>query len=494
MLTNLYTLLKLESNASQDKIQEAIYREQRIWSNRTNAPSIQKKQEAESMVAMLDEAEAILLDPDRRRAYDEELANSGGSPARSDPTLTDSDDLVSTGWELLIAGDVANALYVATQATTRDGGDPEAWALLGQAKFRWGDLEDALYEYRRAITLKPNESSYYFDLGSIYESMENWQEALQQYKRAAKIDPNSAMYQAAIGILFLKNDLFQEGIDILEKCVQAEPDNDTFRTYLALSYCERAYEFWTWVPSDNSAGLSPGYYATDKQQVLAAHDMITKAIALEVDDGEVASHVRSVSQNIESMLVRKFHGSYASPIVGGLLWLSVFGLGLVLAPLYFYVSRPPQYAINKSIIGGFRSADEDAFVEGFGSGLVMLVITGLFLPAMVIWNFVKYNTGKNSTSDIELLPTDDLEKQKVAELTPEQVRERLDTYLPAIKKHVQDLPAKAGQSIQQYGVEKLLEDVHALLPLPVRLVVRKQRFIKFCMNHQELIFGEQLIA
>src|SRR5690606_30208091 len=102
-----------------------------------------------------------------------------------DSELTGKDDvgLIKEAWRLLIAGNIADAMYVATKATQAQGNNPEAWAILAQAKFKWGETEDAIYEYKRAIQLKPNEASYYFDLGGVYESAERWNDALQQYQR-----------------------------------------------------------------------------------------------------------------------------------------------------------------------------------------------------------------------------------------------------------------------------------------------------------------------
>ncbi len=49
-MVNYYNILNLSPTANEDEIRKAINRELRLWSNRTNAPQIERRQEAERMV------------------------------------------------------------------------------------------------------------------------------------------------------------------------------------------------------------------------------------------------------------------------------------------------------------------------------------------------------------------------------------------------------------------------------------------------------------
>ena len=55
--------------------------------NRTNAPQIERRQEAERMVKLLEEAEGVLLDSGKRSQYDSSPPpaerSSAGAPSRS---------------------------------------------------------------------------------------------------------------------------------------------------------------------------------------------------------------------------------------------------------------------------------------------------------------------------------------------------------------------------------------------------------------------------
>ena len=195
---NLYRALNVTQTASVDELKKAINKELRLWSNRTKCAQIERRQEAERMVKLLEQAETILLDPAQRAAYDRQLMSAPSEQREvQESDLGAQVELVQEARRLLAEGNIADALFVAEKATQRDGDNAETWAVLAEAKFRWGDIEDAIHEYKRAIKLRPDEAAYYFDFGSVLESADRPADALQQYQLAAQIDPATTMYRAA---------------------------------------------------------------------------------------------------------------------------------------------------------------------------------------------------------------------------------------------------------------------------------------------------------
>jgi tetratricopeptide (TPR) repeat protein len=277
-------------------------------------------------------------------------------------------------------------VYVGTEATKRDGDNPEAWALLAQAKFRWGDIEDAIYEYKRAISLKPNIASYYFDLGSVYESAKRWSDALQQYERASKIDPQVTAYRASIGILFVRNNVFDEGINILERCRREEPDNAIYQWFLAIAYQESAYQGWTEVEPGHPS-VEPGFYPTKYEHIEAAREHLSKARALKFDDADLARELGEVETRIASMTQKKFIGNWIPPVLWALMGLFVMksspggGFFFILLPaLYIASCFTPQYKINDRVIQG----------KNVNAGLTGAWLLGiLIMPFVTIYNFIR---------------------------------------------------------------------------------------------------------
>jgi tetratricopeptide (TPR) repeat protein len=403
-MINFYRELNVAQTAPEDEIRKAINRELRVWSNRTNAPQIERRQEAERMVKTLEDAEATLLDSTKRAEYDRQLRNAPAEAATpAVASVAEGEDLVKQGWNLLIMGNVPDALYVATKATEKDATNPEAWALLGQAKFRWGETDDAIYEYKRAINLRPNAASYYFDLGSVYESADRWSDALTQYQRASQIDPSSTMYRAAIGALLVRADKYKEAITILDQCVRDEPNNSTYQWFLAIAYTASSYENWTYVPEGQN--VPEGYYATTRTQVEEATRSVEKAQTLKYDDPDLSAKIAAVKNNIQSMLKRRFHGNgvaAGAAIVLGLLSFanrggSALGVYLILfAGLYIASCFTPQYVLNRKIIagkGGNSGHIMAALLENEKAGcwlwLASLIIILALLPVMTGWNFLR---------------------------------------------------------------------------------------------------------
>ena len=363
------------------------------------------------MVKILEEAEAILLNPSKRSEYDKQLKNAPRQEASTDKAVLDAaQDLVAEGRKLLADGNIGDTLYVATKATERDGGNPEAWALLGRARFLFGDVDDAIYEYKRAIKLKPNEGRYYDELGDIYDDTGKLDDALVQYKRAAQVEPGVAWYRADVARLLAKQGNVEESVQMLEQCVKEEPDAKAFRSWLTVAYLDSAKNCCTVDPE------SGNYYPTSKAQVLAALGFVQKAEKMNSDDPDLKSDIERNKQAVRDSIQRKYDGSTGPAIVGGIIWFCAYGLGLIFLPFYFYASRPPRYAIYKRLIGQegtgsqrtMQTAAKVANVIGAnenvkgGIGLAVIIGTGLFLPVMAIVNYIKNYTGENDTKGINI--------------------------------------------------------------------------------------------
>ena len=392
---DLYRVLNVQPHASSEEVKQAIIRESRLWSNRTNAPQIERRQEAERMVKLLEQAEAILLDPSKRAAYDQQrISMPTAGPAIDEDDLAGKENLVQEAWRFLAEGQVADALFVAERATQRDGNNPDAWAVLAQAKFRWGDIEDAIYEYKRAIKLRPNDAAYYFDFGTVLESADRAADALQQYQRAAQVAPEEPMYRAAVGALLVKNEQYAQGIEILEQCRSEQPDNAQYQWFLAIAYAASATLGWTHVGEGHPL-LSEGWYATEHKHITDAQEAIDKALALKFDDPELEAEIQKDRQRIAENLKRSFTCKWFVAIVVSLIGIPALFIPTLLAILYVISSRAPQYKINSRLVQG-KQFNEFAFLGSlFGNeigwiGLLVMyaLIIGL-MPFVIIVNFVR---------------------------------------------------------------------------------------------------------
>ena len=72
-MKNYYEILGISPDATKEEIEKVTNRELRLWSHRANAPSLERRQEAERMVALLEKIQATLTDPTKREQYDQAI-------------------------------------------------------------------------------------------------------------------------------------------------------------------------------------------------------------------------------------------------------------------------------------------------------------------------------------------------------------------------------------------------------------------------------------
>lgn len=142
-MDDLYKILSISRTATEEGIRSALHREMRTWTQReSNAAALEKRQEAERMIKLIDEAGTILLDMKKRADYDARLDSflqengEGKSSSRvSNETLN---DLVEKATHLLRAGNYPPAISLLKRAVNMDPGNAKAERMLKEAKSQWG--------------------------------------------------------------------------------------------------------------------------------------------------------------------------------------------------------------------------------------------------------------------------------------------------------------------------------------------------------------------
>lgn len=355
-MVDYFKILDVPITAQAEEIKVAIKDKRRLWMQKTNSPQLERRQEAEVKVKQIDEAEKILLDSSKRSEYEKQLKTTATKDERTldEAELKGGENLVKQGWDLLINDNIADAIYVATKATEKQGDNPEAWALLAQAKYRWGEIEDSIYEYKKAIKLKPNEPEYYFELGGVYESEQRWKDAVDNYQKASKINPSVSMYRAAIGQVFLRLEMYTDAIPILEKCVSEEPKNETYNWFLALAYNDLV------VKSVMKSTADETYYIDSEDAANKCVEYFEKALALKYDDNDLKSLIRKNLEYAKWSLEKHFtKGIGAILKMVGIAFVIVLIVqaivngfvailsGLALLGIWVYINYKPGYSINK---------------------------------------------------------------------------------------------------------------------------------------------------
>lgn len=62
----------------------------------------------------------------------------------------------------------------------------------------------------------------------------------------------------------------------------------------------------------------------------------------------------------------------------------------------------------------------------------------------------------------------------------------IETLLPQIQKHISE---KAIETLKGQAPKVIFTSVYNMMPYPVRVMVKEDSFVKFCITHQEKLFG-----
>jgi hypothetical protein len=132
-----YALLNVEPEADEATIRQAIARQSAIWSKRASgATTVEKRHEAERQLGLIAAARQVLLDAERRRAYDASIQSGLALPSAPKPrpkarTSVSSPPTASVGsasrfWVGLVTGGVVVGLATWHVATLRPAPSPPA--------------------------------------------------------------------------------------------------------------------------------------------------------------------------------------------------------------------------------------------------------------------------------------------------------------------------------------------------------------------------------
>ena len=190
-----YGLLGVARDANETEIRErfrALARE--AHPDRAPAP---KKAEAEAKFQELTEAVNTLTSPERRKAYDFDLAASAGSgPMTEDDEV--ASNYVTQGIAAFKERKYTEAAGNFQLATRRNPKDVKAQHYLGLASARAGDVRTAVKAIEAALVIEPHNGGMLRDAGAIFRQAGLLLKAEKAYQEALRWDPSAAEARKAL--------------------------------------------------------------------------------------------------------------------------------------------------------------------------------------------------------------------------------------------------------------------------------------------------------
>lgn len=188
-----YGLLGVARDASEAEIRER-FRTLAREAHPDRAPAA-KKAEAEGKFQILTEAVNVLTSPERRKAYDFDLAAAAGMSEDADMV---AQNYLGQGIAAYKDRKFAEAAGNFQLAVGRNPKDVKAQHYLGLASARAGDVRAAVKAIESALLLEPHNGALLKDAGAIFRQAGLLLKAEKAYQEAIRWDPAAAEARKAL--------------------------------------------------------------------------------------------------------------------------------------------------------------------------------------------------------------------------------------------------------------------------------------------------------
>lgn len=328
-----YKLLEIERSASKDVILEAIKKQRRNWNQRANSPKAEIRAQAEKNIAVIREAETVLLDADKRAKYDKELVSKPNveqtAPIQSPP---EGRDWLKLTVEYFLSNNYNAMNYAAREATTQNPNSADAWYWRGVSSSRIGNKRDADYELHEAIRINPSDASYFGELGDLYCFADLHTDAVGYYRQAIALENTCQYYYVALGrSLHLINEN-AEALTHLEYAYKINPNDDFCKFWYTIVLQAITINSWSKY-SDNYFSL------TSEAQVAFTKEQLELIHKINCTEPDVVAEINQMEKLVKEAEEIKWHKPH------NLKWYvgaALIGLGLL----------DPAPFIGLSILGG----------------------------------------------------------------------------------------------------------------------------------------------
>lgn len=355
---NFYGILPgIVETSDEATIRDAIREQRQIWNKRAAQADPVKREQAQKRIRELAGAERVLLDPAKRRDFDQQARQYRPQENTVPPAGIGERDWLATAQEYFDRGNFASANYAAREAITHDSGNHSAWSIRANSSFNMGKFDDAGYEFREAIRLKPDSAEYHFDYGDAFAQLgtpESLRNARGEYEAALRIEPGNPVYRTAVASIHLRLAEPDKALAIMEEVVKEYPDQKFFQYYLALAI--EAVQDSKWSQTRDGHLM-----ITSEAQINVTREMAGRALKLQFDDEPLRKALqRDLDMANKAAETKWFHsniGAWAFALLVSLALIAANGIGIifVLAVVVLYVlthHRPvwKQNAKNPAIV------------------------------------------------------------------------------------------------------------------------------------------------
>jgi Flp pilus assembly protein TadD len=345
---NFYEILpNIVETSDSDAIRKAIREQRQIWNKRAAQADPVRREQAQKRVRDLGEAERVLLDPNKKRAFDQQARQYRPQENAAAQAGAGGRDWLVVARDYFDRGNYASAKYAAREAITHNGANHEAWSIRASSSFNMGEFQDANFEFKEAISLKPDSAEYHFDYGDAFAQLGQLVQARGEYEAALRIEPGNPLYRTAVASIQLKQGESDKALAVMEDVVNEYPDQQFFQYYLALAI--EAVQDGKW-----SATRDGKLLITSEAQIAVTREMSGRALKLKFDDEPLRKSLqRNLDLANQAAETKWFHsniGAWSVALIISLALIAAHGIGvifvIIVVALYVVTHRRPVWKQN----------------------------------------------------------------------------------------------------------------------------------------------------
>ena len=387
---NYYEMLGLSQEMKVGELDEALRKLQRKWQSRTNAPSLERRQEAENMLQVVLEAKDHLTSEDKKEKYDKKLKKMKPEN-KVEPLVMDNQsayDLIERAKEKIGQHKIAEALLMLKKAIHTDPDQADAYANYGYCLYQMQRVSEAVQAYETALALDSSNMSTYYDLIFIYVEQERFNIAEQYLDQALALAEDKRAFTRLKTFIYNRRGEYDKTITLVEeKLADGENVNRETLADLCDAYEAEALTYY-------QKGHDGYYYLTDENNVENAVACWEKTLPYKEVYNDPTYPEQKIKE-IQDLKKKKFvpgvKAMYIIPVLGVLVtmqesslnWLT--GIIILYGALLTALAFVPVYKMNKAAIEGRKlpiqhfAAVNWGLVKGIGIVFtLMLAISNLF--------------------------------------------------------------------------------------------------------------------
>lgn len=151
-------------------------------------------------------------------------------------------DLKVVALDYVLLADFADADKWLSLSLQWDPSDPQAWYLLGRAKYNENRFEEAIQSFQQCLRFEPRNAKAEDNLGLSYEGLGKFAEAIAAYRRAIALESSGTTSAASagpyldLGSLLLDQSRPQDAVQYLLRATEIAPGESRAHEKLGKAY------------------------------------------------------------------------------------------------------------------------------------------------------------------------------------------------------------------------------------------------------------------